>query len=131
MPKFGYRSMKNLSTCDPRLQELFHKVIEKYDCSVICGHRNAHQQKKAFHEGKSKLNWPDSKHNKNPSLAVDVIPWPVDWLDMKRFYHFVGYVTAVAEMLNIPIRSGADWDGDFNLKDQNFMDLPHFEIIGE
>jgi len=46
-----------------------------------------------------------------------------------RFYHFAGYVLGVAEILGIKIRWGGDWNGNFDLKDQNYYDLPHFEVI--
>jgi len=75
------------------------------------------------------LKYPTSKHNTYPSLAVDVMPYPIDWRDLYRIYYFVGYARGVANQMGIPIRCGADWDGDFNLKDQNFHDLPHFELL--
>lgn len=133
MPSFGTRSKNNLATCDQRLQDLFNEVIKHYDCSVICGHRSKEAQDEAFHSGRSKVRWPNGKHNTLPSKAVDVAPWFKDaphirWNDTESWYHFVGYVRGVASQMGIKIRSGADWDGDFNLKDQNFMDLPHFEI---
>ena len=31
-------------------------------------------------------------------------------------------------MMGVDIRWGGDWNGDFNLKNQNFYDLPHFEV---
>lgn len=68
-------------------------------------------------------------HNKTPSLAVDVAPWPIDWNDKNRFYHFAGRVQGIAQMFNIKIRWGGDWDSDNDLKDQNFYDLPHFELV--
>lgn len=131
MPSFGKRSQKNLSQCHPDLQLLFNTVVRGFDCSVICGHRNEKEQTVAFlsRPQKSKVEWPDSGHNSKPSKAVDVVPYPVDWDDLKRFYLFAGYVRAKAEMLGIKIRGGHDWDGDTKLDDQNFDDLPHWEII--
>lgn len=129
MPKFGKNSRARLATCHPDLQRLFNEVIEHYDCSVTCGHRSKEDQDKVFKEGKSKIQWPNSKHNKMPSLAADVIPYPVDWDDTRRFYMFVGIVRGIAAMLDIKIRCGADWDGDMEVKDQNFHDLPHVELV--
>ena len=128
MPSFSQRSINNLQTCHDDLIKLFEEVIRHYDCAVICGHRSKEDQDKAYHEGKSKLRYPLSKHNKMPSLAVDVVPYPIAWDDLDRFYHFVGFVTGVAKTLGINIRSGLDWDGDLNFKDQNFLDAPHFEL---
>lgn len=133
MPHFGDRSKRNLATCDPRLQDLFNEVIKHYDCTIIQGFRTKEEQMEAYHSGKSQVKWPNSMHNKTPSKAADVAPWfstapHIRWNDTESWYHFGGYVRAVAKQMGIPIRWGGDWDGDFNLKDQNFMDLPHFEI---
>jgi|2_EtaG_2_1085320.scaffolds.fasta_scaffold00705_6 peptidoglycan L-alanyl-D-glutamate endopeptidase CwlK len=137
MPIFGKRSNKNLNECHEDLRMLFRVVIEKFDCSVIKGKRGEEEQEAAFAAMLSKLHYPDSPHNKEPlSHAADVIPWPVNWKDRDRFYFFGGYVKGIATELfatgkmNHEIRWGGDWDGDTNVHDQSFMDLPHFELIG-
>lgn len=135
MPIFGERSQNNLKTCHDDLIVLFNEVIKHADCSVICGYRDKQAQEEAFKTGKSKARWLQSRHNYLPSMAVDVVPYPVDWGDTKRFYLFAGYVKGVADQLyqigamTHKLRVGADWDGDFEIKDQNFHDLPHFELI--
>ncbi len=129
MPSFGKRSKKNLSQCAQPLQDLFNEVIKDFDCSVICGHRNEHDQNEAFHSGRSKVEWQNGKHNSKPSCAVDVLPYPIEWENTDRMYMFVGFVRGMANSMNIKIRCGADWDGDTKVKDQNFHDLPHFELI--
>ena len=137
MYRFSEKSKAKLATCDGRLQELFNQVIKYYDCSVLEGHRSDERQEELFRQGKSKLRAGQSKHNKNPSLAVDVAPYPIDWKKLdagdkkeyNKFYYFVGYVKATADQLNIKIRCGADWDNDNDLNDQTFFDLPHFELV--
>lgn len=140
MPTFGAMSALRLATCDERLQRLFNEVIKHVDCTITCGHRGKEEQDEAFRTGKSKVQFPNSMHNKTPSLAVDVVPYPVEWPDARmdretyarslgRFYLFVGYVRATADQFGIQVRCGADWDGDFEVKDQNFHDLPHIELI--
>jgi peptidoglycan L-alanyl-D-glutamate endopeptidase CwlK len=59
-----------------------------------------------------------------------VAPYPIDWNDTKRFYHFAGFVLGVAKSskIAIPIRWGGDWDSDNDLNDQTFMDLVHWEL---
>ena len=42
---------------------------------------------------------------------------------------FVGFVRAIAEILKINIRCGADWSGNWSTTDQTFNDLVHFELI--
>ena len=63
--------------------------------------------------------------------CVTRIIWPIDWEDANRFYYFAGRVMAVASSKGYRLRFGGDWDGDMDLKDQNFNDLVHFEYIGK
>tara|TARA_R110000822_G_scaffold93640_1_gene215264 strand:+ start:150 stop:536 length:387 start_codon:yes stop_codon:yes gene_type:complete len=128
MPKFSKTSLAKLDTCHPDLQRIFNEVIKTYDCSILEGHRSNERQKELYHQGKSKIK-SGGKHNSLPSAAVDAAPYPIDWNDKNRFYHFAGRVQAVALMLDIKIRWGGDWNGDNNLKNQTFFDLPHFELI--
>ena len=128
MPRFGRRSRKNLETCNEDLQELFNEVIKFFDCTVIQGHRGKEEQNKYFDEGKSKVKYPNGRHNANPSNAVDVVPYPIDWKDTDRMYYFAGFVKGIAYKMGIPIRWGGDWNDNTEVKDTNFKDLPHFEL---
>ena len=120
MYKFGKTSAARLATCHPDLQRLFNEVIKEIDCTILCGHRTEAEQFKAFKEGNSKLLWPNSKHNSNPSMAVDVGPWPLDWNDVKAFEKLAEVVKRKANELNIQIRWGGDW--------KRFVDRPHWEL---
>jgi len=126
--KFGKTSKKRLETCDERLQSLFNEVVKVFDCSILVGHRGEEDQNKAYKEGNSQVKWPKGKHNKKPSSAVDVAPYPIDWEDRERFSYFAGFVKGVSWRLNIRVRWGGDWDGDTELSDNNFDDLVHFEL---
>jgi hypothetical protein len=131
MAGFSRKSLERLHECDPQLVELFKKVLQRHDCSVLCGSRSEYQQNKAFEEGKSTKRWPDSKHNSVGgylSLAVDVAPYPIDWDDHERFNRFAFYVMGVADTMGIKLRWGGNWDGDADLDDQTFYDLVHFEL---
>ncbi len=128
MPKFSKKSLSKLETCDKRLQDLFLRVVKKFDCTILEGHRSKDRQNKLFDEGKSKLKYPKGKHNSLPSKAVDVAPYPIDWNDRERFTYFAGYVLGIAYQMGLKIRWGGDWDMDTQVKDNNFDDLPHFEI---
>jgi peptidoglycan L-alanyl-D-glutamate endopeptidase CwlK len=129
MPEFGKRSRKSLDSADPKLRQLFDEVVKTFDCSVLCGFRNEEEQEEAYHSGKSKVQWPNSKHNTFPSMAVDVAPWPIDWRDERRFDYFAGYVQAVADRLGIKIRWGGNFNGNGSLKDDNWLDRDHFELV--
>lgn len=129
-------SKTRLATCNEDLITLFDEVVKHFDCRVIIGHRTEAEQNDAFERGTSKLKWPQSKHNSNPSCAVDVAPYPIDWHDRERFHLFAGYVLATAEQLyqigaiSRRVRWGGDWDGDTQVKNNRFDDLVHFELIG-
>lgn len=127
MPKFGKRSKKELATAHPDLQRLFNAVIEQIDCTVICGHRGRDDQNKAFVAGKSMLPWPRSKHNKIPSLAVDVAPYDADtktipWNDHSRFRVLSDVAKDTAKRLKIKVECGIDW--------KRFPDAPHYQMPG-
>ena len=129
MPKFGEKSRGQLLTCHEDLQRLFNEVIKHFDCSVLEGHRNEANQNAAFAARVSRLRWPESKHNRIPAEAVDVVPDPVRWSDVKRMYYFAGFVMAVAIGMDIPLRWGGDWDRDTEVLDNKFNDLCHFELL--
>ena len=131
MPKFGTASLRRLSECDDRIQLVLNEVIRVVDCSVICGDRDEETQNELYRAGRSHVQWPDSRHNRSPSMGVDVIPWPVDWEDRERFTYFAGYVMGIADQHNVALRWGGDWDRDWRVRDNNFDDLPHFEIVGD
>lgn len=128
VPRFSARSLKELNTCHNDLQVLFKTVVHHYDCSVLCGFRDETAQNMAYNGGRSKLKWPDSKHNKKPSMAVDVVPYPVDWNNFNEFHHFAGYVKGVAEMLHYEglMIHRLRWGGNF----EGMFDGPHYELIG-
>ena len=128
MNKWSNTSKERLEQCDERLQALAEAVLQIHDCSVLTGHRSENAQNQAYVEGYSTIQWPYSKHNKLPSLAIDLAPFPIDWENTKRFYYFAGIVMGVAKQMNLPIRWGGDWDMDNDLDDSNFLDLVHFEI---
>ena len=128
MPRFGKTSKRRLATCANELQNLLYEVVTYFDCSILVGHRGEKAQNKAFNEGKSQVRYPKGKHNSNPSTAVDVAPYPIDWEDRERFIYFAGFVKGIALEMVIPLRWGGDWNNDTQLSDNNFDDLVHFEL---
>ena len=128
MPRFGTRSKSRLHTCDERLQDLFKEGAKHFDCCVLEGHRGKEKQNAAYKRGNSKLKYPNGKHNKVPSIAVDVIPYPIDWNDRDRMHYFAGFVLGIAKNMGLKIRWGGDWAMDPHTKDTKCDDLVHFEI---
>lgn len=129
MPKFSKISQDRLNTCHPDIQKVFNEVIKHIDCSILQGVRTVEEQEELVRSGKSKtMNSKHLKQDDGYSHAVDVMCYPIQWDNWNRNYIFAGYVKGVADSMGIKLRLGADWDGDFDTKDQNFHDLPHFEI---
>lgn len=136
--------MKNsilLEKCHMRLEELFVAVNDIVPVEILPSTiRTLEQQKEFVAKGTSKTM--NSMHLITPeypySRAVDAGPlgfrWPVEgskdfWKDWARLYYFAGVVRAVAIQQGVNIRYGGDWNGDFDLKDENFFDGVHFELI--
>ena len=115
------KSKAKLNTCHSDLIKLIEAVAETEKCAVICGHRGKAEQEKAYDSGASKARWGQSKHNHKPSLAVDVVPLPLDWDDIPAFEKLGEKIMAKAEELGINIR----WGRDFT----TLKDYPHFELM--
>jgi len=128
MPRYSKKSKGRLKSCDKRLQDVFNEVIKHVDCSILEGHRSKERQNKLYDEGRTKVKYPNGRHNSSPSKAVDVTPYPVDWEDRERQTLFAGFVIGIARGMGIRLRWGGDWDMDFQVMDNRFDDFPHFEI---
>lgn len=135
MPHFSKSSEQKLYTCHRDIITLCLEGIELYDFIVLEGHREKHKQNALFRSGHSKLEWPKSKHNQSPSVAVDLAPYPIDWTDMARWHWFAGGMMALWRWLKLKgkvtgeLRWGGDWDRDGMISDNKFNDLGHFERL--
>lgn len=129
MYSYSSRSKQKLSETHRLLQEVFNEVIKHFDNTILVGHRNNVQQTFAYNEGRSKLKWPNSRHNSIPSTAIDVAPYPINWEDRERFTYFAGYVKGIATSKGINLRWGGDWNSDTEVTDNSFDDLVHFELV--
>lgn len=129
MPSFSKRSLERLRTCDVRLQVLMEEVVKDFDCTILEGYRTQARQEALFEEGRTKVHYPHSKHNTKPSMAVDVAPYPIDWEDRERFTYFAGTVRGVAFTMGLRIRWGGDFNQNDYTDDEDFSDMPHFELV--
>lgn len=122
----GKTSLERLSSCHDDLQLLILDVAQRVDAgelftagirdiTVLCGQRGKAEQDAAFTRGTSKLQWPKSKHNQTPSLAVDIAPYPIYWHDREAFLVLRGFVLARAAALKLNV-SVISWD------------LPHYQL---
>ena len=125
--KFSKQSLYRLDTCHPVLALLMIRVLDvsPRDMTVLCGHRGEADQNDAYSKGNSRLRWPQSKHNSMPSLAVDVAPYPIDWLNTLAFKELAVVVKSVWSEMTDDERDGHHlvWGGDWRMKD-----MPHWEL---
>lgn len=153
MPAFGESSSKKLSTCDLKIQKICNEAIKYVDFSIITGHRTKEEQN-ALYPKFTKLKWPNGNHNSFPSRAVDVAPYIKPYgvifggkdqikdmmyrhgiskveannFVLKSYARLIGFMEAIATTQGTDIRVGIDWDGDFDMLDQSFHDLGHWEL---
>lgn len=130
--KFGKRSTKELYTLHEDLQIVLVEAIGIIDFSIIQGHRNKKLQNLYYNTGRSQIKWPNGMHNKLPSYAVDIVPYPIDWSNnpkvLARFYMLMGMIYAISVRKRVRLRFGLDWDMDYIFTDQTFDDLVHIEL---
>lgn len=110
------RSKDNLAECHTDLQRLAAAIDKRIDIEVIWGYRGKADQDRAVREGKSKLPFPKSKHNKTPALAFDACPNPIQWEDTAPYKKMREIAKEEAAKLGIKVRF-ISWD------------LPHIELV--
>jgi len=128
MPSFSRKSNEIVNTCTAGSQAILREAIKHFDFSVIWGHRGEDDQNEAFDAGASRNRWPTSKHNKYPSRAFDIVPYPEGYgADYGRFYEMATYIYAAASKLGIPIEWGGHWIS-YTGKGHNDRDWAHFNL---
>jgi peptidoglycan L-alanyl-D-glutamate endopeptidase CwlK len=73
----------------------------------------------------------NSKHRKQKDgfgHAVDLIPYPVDWNNLKRFDALAKLVLEAAKLEKVSLRWGADWNQNGRPREKGETDSPHFEL---
>ena len=127
------KSKRIYDTLDEDLQNLVTRIRDEVvDISLISGHRDREEQNTLFENDYSTLRFPHSKHNRKPSLAVDLQPHPYP-KDECKLWGALGYIAgralAIAAFEGLDIRWGGDWNRNGDLTDQTFDDLFHLELI--
>lgn len=143
MIKFSRRSESNLEGVHPKLVRVVRRAAEmacaEEDFMVIEGVRTLARQKELYAQGRTKpgkiVTWTlksnHFKHADGFGHAVDLVPYPVDWNDIKRFNRLAEIMFDAAEREGVRIRWGADWDMDGNPRERGESDSPHFELAPE
>lgn len=137
----GQRSLAQLVGVHPKLVAVVKRAIAltAQDFMVLEGVRTQQRQNELYAQGRTKpgnvVTWTrTSNHFKNARTrfghAVDLVPFPVDWNDLKKFDAISRAMFQAADELNTPIRWGADWDRDGKPRERGETDSPHFELWG-
>lgn len=140
--KFSNTSLNRLRQAHPDLIKIMNMGINltNLDFGIAETQRSIEMQQKYFHQGKSKIDGVTrkSKHNYNPSMAVDIYAYfngKAQW-DNETMSYLAGMFHACAQILlengeiTHQIRWGGNWDQDgVILLDQSFDDRPHFELV--
>lgn len=108
---------EKLKLAHPRLQDWFHLVKGSYpDIHVSWSFRSQAEQDGLFRRGVTKLKWPESRHNQQPSEAIDLFQITsagigiFDPVAMRRIYG--------------KFNEGVVWGGNWKAKD-----AVHFELV--
>lgn len=114
----GKVSRQKLQGVHPDLVKVVERAIQltKRDFKITCGRRTVEEQRKLVAMGKSRT----MKSRHLTGHAVDMVPLPVDWDNVKPFYEVADAFKQAAAELKIPIVWGGDWKGAW--------DKPHFEL---
>ena len=149
MPAFGQRSRDIRRDLDSDLVALVDSCIaDGPDFGLVSGVRTEDEQAEKYRLKLSTLDGitERSMHQPPPGMllsrAVDIAPhvpgrglvFPdrgdEHWVrDLGMYYQMIGFIRCRAKELDIAIRCGADWDGDWNVNDQKFHDLGHVEVL--
>ncbi len=142
MPKFilGKRSKDNLVGVHPVLIQIVQRALElsPVDFFVDCGVRTPERQAELYAQGRTKpgqiVTWTlNSRHFVNPRTgfghAVDLVPLPVDWSNVKAFDQVAQAMFQAASEIGMKIRWGCDWDQDGKPRERGETDSPHFELV--
>lgn len=137
----GEKSLARLEGVHPKLVAVVQRaiVLTTQDFMVLEGVRPPERQRELYAQGRTKpgkiVTWTmKSNHFKNERTgfghAVDLVPFPVDWTDLKKFDAVSRAMFQAADELDTPIRWGADWDRDGKPRERGESDSPHFELWG-
>lgn len=140
--KWSEKSKKKLDTCHPDLIMIANEVLKIHDCSVFEGYRDEETQNRYYEKGTSRVKYPMGKHNKNPSMAIDLAPYKkgADPYDMENVLYFAGVVMAVSAnlyrqgLITHKLRWGGTWSTKadypfvFDNPNRSFFDGIHFEL---
>jgi len=132
---FGSSSEKRLKTVSPLLQKIMRKSLETslidFGIPQHGGKRTASEQCELFKQGLSKCDGVKKLSRHQSGNAIDIVAFVNGYTYDQKYYYMLGHhILQTAKSMGITnLRWGGDWDGDFDLSDQTFNDLVHFELV--
>lgn len=133
--KLSKTSLDRLIGVDDKLIQLANMAISispvDFGIAYDGGIRTADKQKELFSKGYSKLDGVKNKSKHQLGKAFDFIPYVNGKVNTDKHYYYmiISAMFIAADILDIKIRSGANWDSDDEfITDQTFQDLPHIEL---
>jgi peptidoglycan L-alanyl-D-glutamate endopeptidase CwlK len=133
------RSLGRLEDVHPDMVLVVKRAIEisEQDFMVLEGVRTPERQRELYAQGRTApgqiVTWTlKSNHfvqDDGYGHAVDLVPFPVDWADSKKFDAIAEAMFAASEELRVPIRWGRDWNQNGKPGEKGESDSPHFELV--
>lgn len=112
------------------LQKIINEYLYYKDLSIIEGYRDQKTQNEYKAKGVSNAVFGSSPHNYNPSVAVDIYPYPIPMIvkngksaiddNSKEWDKQAELFLAIAKILNIEVEWGGSW--------RSLVDKPHFQL---
>lgn len=136
---FSRRSLDALAGVHPDLVRVVRRALSLgvIDFMVTEGVRSQARQLDLYAQGRTRpgkiVTWTkNSRHFKSTRTgyghAVDLLPAPFDYKDVRPFDALAGAMFAAADIEGVAIRWGADWDRDGRARERGETDSPHFEL---
>lgn len=131
--KFGTRSKERMKGVNDVLIECATRAlaISKHDMTIpgTGGLRTPEQQNELFQKGYSQMDGYTKRSYHQSGFALDVIPVKDGYKNDKAFRHFAKCIyyswQLMAKNGKIPTNYYLEWGGHW----QNFIDVPHWQII--
>jgi peptidoglycan L-alanyl-D-glutamate endopeptidase CwlK len=131
------RDERRLEGVHPALVGVVREAMGRcrFRVRVLEGVRTMERQRELYAQGRTApgkiVTWSmESRHL--TGHAVDLAPIDdngvLDWNDTRRFTELAIAMLSSAAELGVPLRWGADWDGDGNFREKGEYDSPHFEL---
>lgn len=135
--EFSKTSEERLSTVSPVLQKIIRESLRTslidFGIPQYGGKRTLEEQKALYNcrPRKSKCDGVKKQSYHQTGNAIDIVIYVNGGYtyDTRYYYLMAHHIMATAKRLGYTnLRWGGDWDKDWDLDDQKFNDLVHFEL---